>query len=56
MFLINKGSSKIMIYFHGNAEDMGTASAMMGKLGQSLQCHTICIEYPGYGVCCFEPK
>ena len=45
------GSSKIIMYFHGNAEDMGHATIMMDKLSSELECHVICVEYPGYGIC-----
>jgi abhydrolase domain-containing protein 17 len=44
------------MYFHGNAEDLLGAAMMMTKLSNSLRCHVIGIEYPGYGVCSLEKK
>ena len=51
-----EGSSKIIIYFHGNAEDVGQSSQMMAKLSSAFKWHIICLEYPGYGVCFKENK
>jgi len=49
-------SSKILIYFHGNAEDLSGAASIMTKLSNSLKCHVIGLEYPGYGVWWLEKK
>lgn len=38
------------LYFHGNAEDLGTARGFMQTLSIHLECHVIGIEYPSYGV------
>ena len=45
-----KGSSKILVYFHGNAEDLGRVKALMILLSEELKVHTIAMEYPGYGI------
>lgn len=49
-------SRKILIYFHGNAEDLGGATQMLKRLSNSLRWHVIAPEYPGYGICFRERK
>eukprot|EP00357_Protocruzia_adherens_P003691 CAMPEP_0115017390 /NCGR_PEP_ID=MMETSP0216-20121206/28091_1 /TAXON_ID=223996 /ORGANISM="Protocruzia adherens, Strain Boccale" /LENGTH=293 /DNA_ID=CAMNT_0002388203 /DNA_START=357 /DNA_END=1238 /DNA_ORIENTATION=- len=44
------GASKILIYFHGNAEDLGQAYGMMDEIRANLMIHVIGVEYPGYGI------
>ena len=46
----SKGSSKTMIFFHGNAEDIGLAYELLNHLRVTLQIHVIGVEYPGYGI------
>lgn len=45
-----KGSSKTIIFFHGNAEDIGLAYELLDHLRMTLQVHIIGVEYPGYGI------
>ena len=45
-----RGSSKVLLYFHGNAEDVGLAYELMDHLRSTLLVHVIAMEYPGYGV------
>lgn len=45
-----RGSSKVLIYFHGNAEDLGTSYELLCHLSSALRMHVIGMEYPGYGV------
>ena len=45
-----QGSSKLLIYFHGNAEDIGLAYEMTDLIRTSLQIHVLVMEYPGYGL------
>lgn len=45
-----KGSSKILIYFHGNAEDIGVSKELLDYVRSLLRIHVIAVEYPGYGV------
>jgi hypothetical protein len=45
-----QGSSKILIYFHGNAEDIGLAYEMTDLIRTSLMIHVLVMEYPGYGL------
>jgi len=44
------GASKVLIYFHGNAEDLGRAEEFLACLTEELQVHVIAMEYPGYGI------
>ena len=44
------GSSKILIFFHGNAEDVGLAMDLLVFIRDMLQVHVMAMEYPGYGV------
>lgn len=50
-FLSSYRSSKIMIYLHGNAEDLAAWAEMMRRLSMALKVHVIGFEYPGYGIC-----
>ena len=44
------GSSKIFLYFHANAEDLGRAYRFLTYIHVYLKMHVIAVEYPGYGV------
>ena len=50
------GSSKILIYFHGNAEDVGLAMELLAFVKDMLKVHVLAMEYPGYGVYEGEPN
>jgi hypothetical protein len=39
-----------MIYFHGNAEDVGLACEMLDYIRSLLRVHILAVEYPGYGI------
>lgn len=39
-----------MLYFHGNAEDIGLAFDLLYLFGQRMEMHVLAIEYPGYGL------
>jgi len=43
-------SWKLLVYFHGNGEDLGTSTRLMFEISKTLKCHVIGVEYPGYGV------
>ena len=51
-----EGSSKIMIYFHGNAEDLGLSFEILDTLRSVLRIHVLAVEYPGYGVYSGKPN
>lgn len=44
------GSSKILIYFHGNAEDVGLSYEMLDHIRSTLKLNVLAVEYPGYGI------
>ena len=44
------GSSKVMIYFHANAEDIVLSHELLDYLSALLRVNVIAIEYPGYGI------
>ena len=39
-----------LLFFHGNAEDLGSALRLLKHMRNSLDTHIIAVEYPGYGV------
>lgn len=44
------GSSKILMYFHGNAEDIGLSYEMLDHLRAALKVNILAVEYPNYGI------
>jgi len=46
----NPASSKLMIYFHGNAEDLTLAEQQMQSISSYCNISVIGLEYPGYGI------
>ena len=40
----------MVLYFHGNAEDIGLAFDLLYLFGQRMEMHVLAIEYPGYGL------
>ena len=45
-----KGSSKLFLYFHANAEDLGRAAKFLTYIHIYLKMHVLAVEYPGYGI------
>ena len=45
-----EATSKIMLYFHGNAEDIALTRELVEVLQEQLMVHAIVMEYEGYGV------
>ncbi|CAI2368056.1 unnamed protein product [Moneuplotes crassus] len=45
-----KQTSKILVYFHGNSEDLGQAYHFVKYIQYSIDIHIVIVEYPGYGV------
>lgn len=43
-------AAKIMLYFHGNAEDVNLALELLYTVQEELQVHIVAMEYEGYGV------
>jgi len=44
------GSKKCIIFFHGNAEDIGISYEMLDHLRTALKINILAVEYPGYGI------
>lgn len=44
------GSSKVLIYFHANAEDIVLCNELLDYMRALLKVNIIAIEYPGYGI------
>ena len=40
----------MIIFFHGNAEDIGISYEMLDHLRTALKINVLAVEYPGYGV------
>jgi|LauGreDrversion4_2_1035121.scaffolds.fasta_scaffold942656_1 hypothetical protein len=47
---IDDGARKLIIYFHGNAEDIGLAYDFLYQMGHELKMHVLAVEYSGYGL------
>ena len=45
-----KGSNKLIIFFHGNAEDLGISYEMLDHMRTALKINLLGVEYPGYGI------
>jgi len=46
----NPPKNKVLIYFHGNAEDLGHSYDFLKALSDALRVNIISMEYPGYGI------
>jgi len=46
----SKKSTKILLYFHGNAEDVALTRELLEVVQEQLQVHVLVMEYEGYGV------
>ena len=44
------GSSKVLVYFHANAEDIGLAYPLLDCIRQWARVNVLAPEYPGYGL------
>ena len=45
-----EGGNKLVLYFHGNAEDVGLAFEMLTLFSDTMRMHVLAVEYPGYGL------
>ena len=51
LYLPNEGGAKkLVIYFHGNAEDIGLAYELLYRFGREMNMHILALEYPSYGL------
>jgi hypothetical protein len=44
------GSSKILVYFHANAEDIGLSYHLLDTIRTNMKINVLAPEYPGYGI------
>lgn len=44
------GSSKLLVYFHANAEDIVLSHDMLDYMRVLLKMNVVAVEYPGYGL------
>jgi pimeloyl-ACP methyl ester carboxylesterase len=42
--------TKVILYFHGNAEDVSHSYEFFVRLSVAFKCSVLAVEYPGYGV------
>eukprot|EP00826_Nyctotherus_ovalis_P051345 TRINITY_DN6411_c0_g1_i3.p1 TRINITY_DN6411_c0_g1~~TRINITY_DN6411_c0_g1_i3.p1 ORF type:complete len:316 (+),score=13.58 TRINITY_DN6411_c0_g1_i3:116-1063(+) len=49
-------SSKLLVYFHGNAEDVGQTCGLLETLSNYLNVHVLAMEYPSYGIYPGQPS
>lgn len=45
-----EGTKNLILFFHGNAEDIGYATDFTKRLSTGLKADVLSVEYPGYGV------
>jgi len=55
LLLQHPGASRLVIYFHANAEDLGQIYVQLRYLRSFLKVHVLAVEYAGYGVCSGAP-
>lgn len=44
------GSSKVVLLFHSNGEDLGQLWSLMESISEDWRVHVVAMEYPSYGV------
>lgn len=42
--------SKILVFYHANAEDIGQSHAFCKDVNEKLDCYVLLVEYPGYSI------
>lgn len=45
-----KPSAKVLVYYHGNAEDIGCTEDFLVPIRNRFNFHILSVEYPGYGI------
>ena len=50
------GPGKLLLYFHGNGEDLGTCYFLMSCFKRRLGVRVLAMEYPGYGLYGYASK
>lgn len=44
------GSSILLVFFHGTADDLGTTIGFLDEISKTLRVNVVSLEFPGYGV------
>ena len=52
----DEGPGKLLLYFHGNGEDIGSCYFLMSCFKRRLGCRILAMEYPGYGLYGYASK
>eukprot|EP00929_Paragymnodinium_shiwhaense_P075803 TRINITY_DN38809_c0_g1_i1.p1 TRINITY_DN38809_c0_g1~~TRINITY_DN38809_c0_g1_i1.p1 ORF type:complete len:276 (-),score=16.52 TRINITY_DN38809_c0_g1_i1:133-897(-) len=47
---VDQGSSFVLLYTHGNAEDIGQLVAYLGAMAVTIGVSVFAVEYPGYSI------
>lgn len=50
LFESSKNVESIIVYFHGNGEDIIGCGSFLKKLSNNLETSLLAVEYPGYSV------
>jgi len=50
LYLPYEHETKLMLFFHGNAEDIGIAYDILIEIRNYLRISILAMEYPGYGL------
>ncbi len=51
IIFVNKGTPQVLLYSHGNAEDLGSMIPFIVNLSKKLKMSILAYEYLGYGQC-----
>lgn len=55
MYLPYPKATKLILFFHGNAEDIGIAFDLLNEVRNTLRVSILAVEYPGYGLYNAQP-
>jgi len=55
LFLPFRHARFLVLYFHANAEDLGSCYSFCKTMRDLFQVHVLAVEYPGYGICPGKP-
>jgi hypothetical protein len=50
LYLPYEHETKVLLFFHGNAEDLGIAYDILNEMRNCLKVTIFAMEYPGYGL------
>lgn len=48
--LYEESYDSYILFFHGNAEDLGTSMRFLKLIRETLRANIIAVEYPSYGI------